>query len=59
MLLEYRFDAGSRRIGLEIEFNLVDSLGYAAMTNADVLAAIDHPAWTSELGQRLAGMILV
>ncbi|HUZ51420.1 MAG TPA: glutamate--cysteine ligase [Streptosporangiaceae bacterium] len=51
MLLESRFDAGSRRVGLEIEFNLVDSLGYAAMTNADVLAAIDDPAWTSELGQ--------
>ena len=51
MLLGSRFDAGSRRIGLEIEFNLVDSLGYAAMTNADVLAAIDDPAWTSELGQ--------
>jgi hypothetical protein len=51
MLQESRFDAGSRRIGLEIEFNLVDSLGYAAMTNADVLAAIDDPAWTSELGQ--------
>jgi gamma-glutamyl:cysteine ligase YbdK (ATP-grasp superfamily) len=51
MLLESTFDAGSRRIGLEMEFNLVDSLGYAAMTNADVLAAIDEPAWTSELGQ--------
>ena len=51
MLQESRFDAGSRRIGLEIEFNLVDSLGCAAMTNADVLAAIDDPAWTSELGQ--------
>jgi gamma-glutamyl:cysteine ligase YbdK (ATP-grasp superfamily) len=51
MLQESRFDAGSRRAGLEIEFNLVDSLGYAAMTNADVLAAIDNPAWTSELGQ--------
>jgi gamma-glutamyl:cysteine ligase YbdK (ATP-grasp superfamily) len=51
MLQDSRFDAGSRRLGLEIEFNLVDSLGYAAMTNADVLAAIDDPAWTSELGQ--------
>jgi hypothetical protein len=51
MLLESRFDAGPCRVGLEIEFNLVDSLGYAAMTNADVLAAIDDPAWTSELGQ--------
>jgi gamma-glutamyl:cysteine ligase YbdK (ATP-grasp superfamily) len=51
MLRESRFDSGPCRVGLEIEFNLVDSLGYAAMTNADVLAAIDDPAWTSELGQ--------
>ncbi|HYS32798.1 MAG TPA: glutamate--cysteine ligase [Streptosporangiaceae bacterium] len=51
MLRESRFDAGSRRVGLEIEFNLVDSAGRAAMTNADVLAAIDDPVWTSELGQ--------
>jgi hypothetical protein len=51
MLVESRFDDGPSRVGLEIEFNLVDSLGYAAMTNADVLAAIDDPAWTSELGQ--------
>src|SRR5215469_16621088 len=51
MLTAARFDAGSRRVGLEIEFNLVDSRGRAAMTNADVLAAIDDPAWTSELGQ--------
>src|SRR5258708_3536906 len=51
MLRESRFDGASQRVGLEIEFNLVDNLGYAAMTNADVLAAIDDPAWTSELGQ--------
>src|SRR5262245_788952 len=51
MLQESRFDAGPCRVGLEIEFNLVDSLGYAAMTHADVLAAIDDPAWTSELGK--------
>ena len=51
MLRESRFDGDSRRIGLEIEFNLVDAAGRAAMTNADVLASIDDPAWTSELGQ--------
>jgi len=51
MLRESRFDAGSRRIGLEIEFNLVDGQGRAAMTNTEVLAAIDDPSWTSELGQ--------
>jgi len=51
MLRESRFDAGSRQIGLEIEFNLVDRQGLAAMTNAEVLAAIDDASWTSELGQ--------
>src|SRR6266567_9609890 len=51
MLRESRFDAGSRRVGLELEFNLVDNAGRAAMTNAGVLAAIDDPDWTSELGQ--------
>jgi glutamate-cysteine ligase len=51
MLRESRFDAGSRRIGLEIEFNLVDGQGRAAMTNTQVLAAINDPSWTSELGQ--------
>jgi gamma-glutamyl:cysteine ligase YbdK (ATP-grasp superfamily) len=51
MLGESRFDAVAQRVGLEIEFNLVDNHGYAAMTNADVLAAIDDPAWTSELGR--------
>jgi gamma-glutamyl:cysteine ligase YbdK (ATP-grasp superfamily) len=51
MLRESRLDSGSHRVGLEIEFNLVDGHGRAAMTNAAVLAAIDDPAWTSELGQ--------
>ncbi|HVB41686.1 MAG TPA: glutamate--cysteine ligase [Streptosporangiaceae bacterium] len=51
MLHEYRFDTGYQQIGLELEFNLVDKCGYAAMTNADVLTAINEPAWASELGK--------
>jgi len=51
MVDESRFDAGAGRVGLEIEFNLVDADGRAARTNERVLAAIDRPAWASELGQ--------
>ena len=50
MLRESRFDTESRQIGVEIELNLVDA-GAAAMTNAEVLAAIEDPGWTSELGR--------
>jgi hypothetical protein len=39
MLRESRFDVGSHQVGLEMEFNLVDDAGHAAMTNEAVLAA--------------------
>jgi hypothetical protein len=51
MLRESKFDGESARIGLEIEFNLVDPHGNATMSNEDVLAAIGDPAWANELGQ--------
>jgi gamma-glutamyl:cysteine ligase YbdK (ATP-grasp superfamily) len=51
LLRDSRFDEDASRIGLEIEFNLVDSHGRAAMTNADVLSAIGAPEWAAELGQ--------
>src|SRR5215472_8328347 len=51
MLRESRFDVGSDQVGLEMEFNLVDSVGNAAMSNAEVLAAIAEPAWANELGK--------
>jgi gamma-glutamyl:cysteine ligase YbdK (ATP-grasp superfamily) len=51
MLLESKFDGESARIGLEIEFNLVDARGNATMSNEAVLAAIGDPAWANELGQ--------
>ncbi|MBO2452901.1 glutamate--cysteine ligase [Actinomadura barringtoniae] len=51
MLGESQFDFERSHIGLEIELNLVDSLGDPLMRNADVLKAIADPAWATELGQ--------
>jgi hypothetical protein len=51
MLSESKFESGANRVGLEIEFSLVDGHGLAAWTNADVLAAVANPAWALELGQ--------
>src|SRR5712692_3236866 len=51
MLRESRFEIGSHQVGLEIEFNLVNSDGDPAMNNSEVLAAIADPAWATELGQ--------
>jgi len=51
MLDESWFVSSVPRVGLEIEFNLVDADGHAARTNERVLAAIGRPAWASELGQ--------
>ena len=40
------------QVGLEIELNLVDSLGLPSMRNAEVLEAIADPvAWSTEVGQ--------
>jgi len=51
MLHESGFDGDSARIGLEIEFNLVDAQGNALLANEEVLAAIDDSAWATELGR--------
>src|SRR5260370_21779322 len=51
MLHESRFETDYQQVGLEIEFHLVDKVGYPAMTNADALAAIDDQAWAPELGK--------
>lgn len=51
MLGESQFDFERPHIGLEIELNLIDSLGDPLMRNADVLKAIADPAWATELGQ--------
>ncbi|MEZ7129101.1 glutamate--cysteine ligase [Nonomuraea sp. AD125B] len=51
MLRESRFELERPLAGLEIELNLVDARGEAAMCNAEVLAAIARPDWATELGQ--------
>jgi hypothetical protein len=51
MLHESRFDDSCQRIGLELEFNLVDEAGLAAPNNEDVLAAVADPIWANELGR--------
>ncbi|MFI9554225.1 glutamate--cysteine ligase [Nonomuraea endophytica] len=51
MLRESRFELERPLAGLEIELNIVDERGEAAMRNAQVLAAIAQPDWATELGQ--------
>ncbi|MEQ4715114.1 glutamate--cysteine ligase [Nonomuraea sp. B19D2] len=51
MLRESRFEDERPLAGLEIELNIVDAYGEAAMRNAQVLAAIEQPDWATELGQ--------
>ncbi|MCK2221413.1 glutamate--cysteine ligase [Actinomadura sp. ATCC 31491] len=51
MLRESRFEVERPLAGLEIELNLVNERGEAAMCNAEVLAAIERPDWATELGQ--------
>jgi Glutamate-cysteine ligase family 2(GCS2) len=51
MLRESVFESEPRRVGLEIELNLVDDAGLPSMKNAEVLGAIADPAWATELGQ--------
>jgi Glutamate-cysteine ligase family 2(GCS2) len=51
MLRESAFESEPRRVGLEIELNLVDEAGLPSMKNAEVLGALADPAWATELGQ--------
>jgi gamma-glutamyl:cysteine ligase YbdK (ATP-grasp superfamily) len=51
MLRESRFELERPLAGLEIELNIVDARGEAAMRNAQVLGAIQQPDWATELGQ--------
>jgi gamma-glutamyl:cysteine ligase YbdK (ATP-grasp superfamily) len=50
MLHDSRFSDGPERVGMEIEFHLVDEAGSPTMRNAEVLAAIGDPHWAPELG---------
>jgi gamma-glutamyl:cysteine ligase YbdK (ATP-grasp superfamily) len=51
MLRDSQFPTGPEQVGLEIEFHLVDEAGSPAMSNADVLTAINDPDWSPELGR--------
>src|SRR6516162_7870941 len=51
MLRDSQFPTGPEQVGLEIEFYLVDEAGSPAMRNSDVLAAINDPGWSPELGR--------
>src|SRR4051794_9850701 len=51
MLAENRFDFDEPMTGMEIELNLVDDSGDASMTNTEILALIDDPAFQTELGR--------
>jgi hypothetical protein len=51
MLAADAFEADHRLTGMEIELNLVDDRGDPSMTNAEVLAAVDDPAFQTELGR--------
>src|SRR5215467_13687492 len=51
MLRESRFTDGTEQVGLEVEFSLVDEAGNPSMSNAAVLAAINSPEWSPELGR--------
>src|SRR3712207_210513 len=51
MLNDFRFDAGRRTTGLEIELNVVDDDAQPAMRNAEVIADLADPSFQTELGQ--------
>jgi gamma-glutamyl:cysteine ligase YbdK (ATP-grasp superfamily) len=51
MLREARFDSDAPMTGLEIELNLVDSLGDPALKNTEALEHIADPDFQTELGQ--------
>lgn len=51
MLADGRFTDAEQRIGLEIEFGLVDDALEPSMTNTEVLRELADPALTTELGR--------
>jgi gamma-glutamyl:cysteine ligase YbdK (ATP-grasp superfamily) len=51
MLAESKFDFERPMTGLEIEFNLIDDHRDPTMKNAEVLHAIEHDDFQTELGQ--------
>ena len=51
MLSEFDFAVGQPKIGVEIEFNLIDDSGDPLLKNVEVLDAIADDAFQTELGQ--------
>ena len=51
MLREERFAVETPLTGMEVELNLIDSEGWPALRNSEVLARIDNPAFVQELGR--------
>ncbi|MEJ7649024.1 MAG: glutamate--cysteine ligase [Nakamurella sp.] len=51
MLVDHHFDFDKPLTGLEIELNLIDEHLQPAMRNAEVLHAIEDPAFQTELGR--------
>ena len=51
MLTDRDFSVGEPLVGVEIEFNLADASGDAAMTSAEALAAIADDDFQTELGR--------
>lgn len=51
MLSDDRFEVADPRIGVEIEFHLVDENGAPTLRNAEALAAIDRDDFQTELGR--------
>jgi gamma-glutamyl:cysteine ligase YbdK (ATP-grasp superfamily) len=51
MLAQSRFDFERPLTGMEVELNLIDENGDPALRNSEVLAHIDDPMFTTELGR--------
>src|SRR5690606_28935941 len=51
MLAEGSFISRPQLSGLAIELNLIDEQMLPSMTNSEVLAALDDPSFTTELGK--------
>lgn len=51
MLAQSRFDFDQAMTGMEVELNLVSDDGTPTMRNQEVLAHIDNPVFTTELGR--------
>src|SRR5690606_34935171 len=51
MLSRAHFDTDDPMTGMEVELNLVDDEGWPSLKNEEALAAIDDPAFQTELGR--------